>query len=140
MDGTAARALQAILRHLGSPYLWGGTGPTQFDCSGLTGAAYAAAGVLLPRTAAQQYLAGIHPALADLRPGDLLFWADDPSDPATIHHVAMYAGGDLMVSTDHTGDVARIQPIWADGFAGATRPVPALADAVGGPFWTPGTT
>jgi cell wall-associated NlpC family hydrolase len=139
-DATAASALEAILTHLGSPYLWGGTGPSQFDCSGLTGAAYAAAGLLLPRTAAQQYLAGIHPALTDLRPGDLLFWADDPKNPATIHHVAMYAGGDLMVSTDHTGDVARIQPIWADGFAGATRPVPALAAAVAGPFWSPGTT
>jgi cell wall-associated NlpC family hydrolase len=139
-SGTAALALRAILTHLGAPYLWGGTGPTQFDCSGLTGAAYAAAGLLLPRTAAQQYRAGTHPPLSDLRPGDLLFWADDPNNPATIHHVAMYAGGDLMVSTDHTGDVARIQPIWADGFAGVTRPDPTLAATVPGPVWSPGTS
>lgn len=115
----AAASAMAALVAPHPPYLWGGNGPASFDCSGLTGAAFAAAGLRLPRTAAQQYLSGAHPALADLRPGDLLFWG---ASPAGIHHVAMYAGGGLMWSTNHSGDVARLQPIWGDEFVGATRP------------------
>ena len=135
----AGRALEAILTHIGAPYLWGGTGPAEFDCSGLTGAAYFAAGLQLPRTAAQQYLSGPHPTLDQLRPGDLLFWGDPGGPVESIHHVAMYYGNGLMVSTDHTGDFARVQPIWGDGFYGVTRPEPDLAGTVAGPQWAPGT-
>ncbi|HVU74077.1 MAG TPA: NlpC/P60 family protein [Mycobacteriales bacterium] len=134
----AARAIAAILTHIGAPYLWGGTGPAQFDCSGLTGAAYFAAGLRLPRTAAQQYLSGPHPTLDQLRPGDLLFWGDPGGPVSSIHHVAMYYGNGLMVSTNHTGDVARVQPIWGDGFYGVTRPTPDLVGTVAGPQWSPG--
>jgi cell wall-associated NlpC family hydrolase len=131
----AAKAIAAIKTRLGTPYLWGGTGPEAFDCSGLTGYSYETAGVSMPRTAAQQYFAGTHPGLADLRPGDLLFWATNPADPETIYHVAMYAGGDLMWSDDQTGDTARLQPIWFSGFAGATQVVPSMAAEVPGPRW-----
>ncbi|MHB8339816.1 MAG: C40 family peptidase [Mycobacteriales bacterium] len=134
----AAAALAAIRTQVGAPYQWGATGPGSFDCSGLTGYAYAVAGVSMPRTAAQQYFAGVHPALAAIQPGDLLFWATDPADPASIDHVGMYAGGDLMYSADHPGDVVRLQPVWWSGFAGITRVVPAIAAAVPGPRWTPG--
>jgi cell wall-associated NlpC family hydrolase len=120
----AARALAAAMALQGKPYQWGGNGPNSYDCSGMTKAAYAAAGLQLPRTAAEQYLTGPHPGLADLRPGDLLFWASDPSNTATIDHVAIYAGNSEMVSADHTGDVVRLQPVWWSGFAGATRPGP----------------
>jgi cell wall-associated NlpC family hydrolase len=135
----AAAAIAAIKTKLGTPYQWGGTGPVAYDCSGLVGFAYESAGVSMPRTAAQQYLAGTHPSLAQLRPGDLLFWGTTPGDPASIYHVAMYAGGNLMWSDDHTGDVARLQPIWSDQFFGATRVVPALAAQVPGPRWAAGT-
>jgi cell wall-associated NlpC family hydrolase len=131
----AAGAITAIQTKLGTPYQWGGTGPASYDCSGLVGYAYEAAGVSMPRTAAQQYLAGTHPSLAQLAPGDLIFYGSDPSDPGSIYHVAMYAGGDLMWSDDHTGDVARLQPIWLSGFFGVTRIVPSMAAAVAGPRW-----
>ena len=69
--------------------------------------AYEQAGVQLPRTSRQQYLASPHVAQEDLQPGDLLFWAYNTSDPATIHHVAIYlgrdtAGVDWMIDAPHT--------------------------------------
>lgn len=134
----AAAALAAAEALEGHPYQWGGTGPVGYDCSGMTGQAYATAGIRLPRTAAQQYQSGPHVPLADLEPGDLLFWATDPGNPATIHHVAIYAGNGLMVSANHTGDVVRLQPVWWDGYAGATRPVAAQAARVPGPAWAAG--
>jgi len=124
---------------LGLPYVWGGSGPDGFDCSGLTGWAYAAAGISLPRTAAQQWLSGPHPSIHQMQPGDLLFWASDPSDMSSIHHVALNLGGGMMISTDHPGDLARVQPIWDDEFVGATRPQAAMALAVAGARWAPGS-
>ena len=118
----AAAALAFARTRLGTPYVWGATGPDAFDCSGLTGAAYRAAGLVLPRTSRQQWFAGPHIALADLQPGDLLFWASNSSDPGSIHHVALYAGNDLMVAAPHSGDVVRVQPVYLDGYIGAVRP------------------
>jgi cell wall-associated NlpC family hydrolase len=121
----SARGLLALAearRHLGAPYLWGAGGPDAFDCSGLTVTAYRAAGVTLPRTSRQQWFAGRHVSLAALAPGDLLFWAADPADPATIHHVALYAGDGLMVAAPHAGAVVRVQPVYLEGYAGAVRP------------------
>jgi cell wall-associated NlpC family hydrolase len=123
----ATAVLAFAQAQLGKPYVWGATGPASYDCSGLTGAAYAAAGLQLPRTAAQQWYTGPHVALGDLAPGDLLFWADDVNDPATIHHVALYAGNGLMVAAPHTGDVVKVQPIYLDGYIGAVRPGASLA-------------
>ncbi|HVT21413.1 MAG TPA: NlpC/P60 family protein [Mycobacteriales bacterium] len=119
---TVATAISWAKRQLGKPYQWGGTGPSSFDCSGLTQGAYRAAGITLPRVAADQYNAGTHPSLANLLPGDLLFWATDTSNPATIHHVTMYLGGGLMIAAPHTGTVVQIQPVYISGFIGATRP------------------
>lgn len=117
----AAAVLAAAKAQLGKPYVWGATGPDSFDCSGLTRWAYAAAGVGLPRTSRQQWGAGPHPPLSDLQPGDLLFWAANPADPSTIHHVAIYAGGGTMVAAPHTGTVVQVQPVYAGGYVGATR-------------------
>ncbi len=120
-SGRAAAVLAAASAQLGKPYVWGATGPDSYDCSGLTRWAFAAAGVALPRTAAQQWATGPHPDLADLQPGDLLFWAGDPTDPASIHHVAVYAGAGRMIAAPHTGALVQVQPVYADGYFGATR-------------------
>jgi cell wall-associated NlpC family hydrolase len=115
-------ALSAAREQLGKPYQWGATGPGAFDCSGLTGWAYAEAGVLLPRTSREQWSAGPHPGLGYLQPGDLLFWATNTSDPATIHHVALYIGNDQMIAAPHTGANVTVQPVYLDGYIGAVRP------------------
>ena len=119
---TVATMLAAAKTKLGDPYLWGGTGPDAYDCSGLTQFAYGAAGISLPRVAADQWNVGQHVDLADLLPGDLLFWATDTTNPATIHHVAIYLGGGMMLAAPHTGDVVKVEPVYMDGFIGATRP------------------
>jgi peptidoglycan DL-endopeptidase CwlO len=121
-NAIAAAAIAAAHSRLGVPYVWGATGPDEFDCSGLTQWSYAHAGVTLPRTAAEQWTVGPHPSLANLEPGDLLFWALNTSDPATIHHVAMYIGHGLMIAAPHTGENVQIQPVYLEGFIGAMRP------------------
>jgi len=118
----AAAAVRAALAQVGKPYRWGATGPATFDCSGLTRFAYTAAGLTLPRTSGQQWSAGRHLEVAELRPGDLVFWAHDPADPSTIHHVGMYVGQGLMVHAPHTGALVRVDALRASGYAGATRP------------------
>lgn len=120
--GAAATAIAAARTRLGLPYEWGAEGPDSFDCSGLTMWSYARAGVALPRTSRQQWYAGPHVALGSLEPGDLLFWATDTSDPASIHHVALYVGSNLMIAAPHTGDVVKVQPVYWSGYIGAVRP------------------
>jgi peptidoglycan DL-endopeptidase CwlO len=125
--GPVARAaVRWALAQLGDPYRWGATGPDTFDCSGLTSSAYRAAGVGIPRVSRAQWGAGPHVAVANLLPGDLVFYADNPADPATIHHVGLYIGNGLMVHAPHTGDVVRVVSIWRESFAGATRIVPGV--------------
>ncbi|MGH3781576.1 MAG: C40 family peptidase [Pseudonocardiaceae bacterium] len=93
----AGRAMQYALGEVGKPYVWGATGPNSYDCSGLMLRAYESAGITLPRVAAQQYWAGTQLPVRQAQPGDLLFWGYDTSNPATIHHVAMYLGNGRMV-------------------------------------------
>jgi len=115
--------INAARTRLGSPYVWGATGPSTFDCSGLTQWSYATAGVNLPRTSREQWFVGPHPSLDQLQPGDLLFWATNTADPSTIHHVALYIGGGYMIEAPHTGAVVHITAVYLDGYIGATRPV-----------------
>jgi hypothetical protein len=122
----ARAAVRWALAQLGDPYRWGATGPESFDCSGLTSSAYRAAGVGIPRVSRAQWGAGPHVAVANLLPGDLVFYADNPADPATIHHVGLYIGNGLMVHAPHTGDVVRVASIWRESYVGATRIVPGV--------------
>ena len=119
----ALAAIAAAETQLGKPYAYGGSGPDSWDCSGLTQFAYRQAGVFLPRTAAEQFLAVAEKVpLGELIPGDLLFWATDPTNPATIHHVAIYLGDGRMLAAPHTGTVVQIQDVYLDGYFGAVRP------------------
>lgn len=129
-------ALQAITyaqRKLGLPYIWGGNGPQLtelpsgqaqftggFDCSGLTKAAYAAAGIEIPRTAQTQYNTGPHvPAGQPVIPGDLVFFGTGPS---AVTHVGIAISGEYMIDAPHEGAVVRIDRIWRSSLVGATRP------------------
>jgi cell wall-associated NlpC family hydrolase len=122
-SGAAAKAIAFARAQLGDPYQFGATGPDAWDCSGLTQASWRAAGVALPRTAAEQWYAGSHPAsMTDLAPGDLVFFAYNLSDPASIHHVGLYIGDGLMIEAPHTGEVVRIASVNRSDYFGATRP------------------
>jgi cell wall-associated NlpC family hydrolase len=116
----AAAAVSWALARLGTPYRWGGEGGGGFDCSGLVQAAFGAAGVALPRVAQDQYEAGPHlPRGTPLRPGDLVFFG---SSAAAVDHVGIAVGTAEMIDAPHTGAVVRVEPIWSNGYVGATRP------------------
>jgi cell wall-associated NlpC family hydrolase len=102
--GKALIAIQFACGKLGTPYLWGGTGP-RYDCSGLTQAAWAAAGISLPRTTYEQWDVGTHVGFGQLQPGDLVFFE------ASLGHMGMYLGGGKMIHAPHTGDVVKISDI-----------------------------
>ncbi|WP_241835240.1 NlpC/P60 family protein [Pseudofrankia asymbiotica] len=108
---------------VGLPYLWGGDGPAEggWDCSGLTRAAYLAAGIDLPRTAQTQYEAGpVVPPGQPLQIGDLVYYGT----ATNIHHVAIYIGNGQMISAPGQGKVVHVAPYrWTgDDYFGATRP------------------
>jgi len=111
------------LTQLGKPYQWGAVGPDTYDCSGLTMKAWAHAGVQLLHYTGYQWEEGPHVPLTELQRGDLLFYATDNSDPATIHHVGIYIGNAMMVDAPYTGAFVRIDSIYAPGTPiGAVRP------------------
>ncbi|MBV6755139.1 C40 family peptidase [Rhodococcus opacus] len=116
VDGIGGKIVEAAVRYLGLPYVWGGgnvTGPSAggFDCSGLTSyAVYAAtSGLALPRTSETQWNVGVEVPIADARPGDLLFGNWGPAGPG---HVAIYVGNGQMVHAPTTGDVVRVAPVF----------------------------
>ncbi len=108
--GVAQTAINFALAALGKPYVWGATGPDTYDCSGLMLRAFQNAGVNLPRVSREQFNAGGHLPVKQAQPGDLLFLATDPSDPATIHHVMLYMGNDKIVEAPYTGASVRVEP------------------------------
>src|SRR6266568_4512181 len=128
-----ANFLAAAKSRLGMPYVWGGAGPTQFDCSGLVQWSLAQAGVIMPRVAADQARTGPLLRLSDLRPGDLLFYHTDPTAPSYISHVAIYIGNGQMIQAPEPGMNVEIVPAdFGAGFAGAVRAYPKVAAAVAG--------
>ncbi|GAA3744656.1 C40 family peptidase [Salinactinospora qingdaonensis] len=121
-------AVKWALRQVGKPYIWGGTGPQGYDCSGLTMKAWAAAGVTIPRVTTDQYHAGTRVSLNQLAPGDLLFYdTTNVGAPGPApSHVTMYIGDGKMINAPGTGHPIRTQPLHSDfytpRFMGAVRP------------------
>jgi cell wall-associated NlpC family hydrolase len=113
----AARAVGFALGQRGKPYRWGAQGPRAFDCSGLTWAAWRAAGVAIPRTAAGQ-LAGLPRVQGRLRPGDLVIYR---SGGPSGRHVAMVVGRSRMVEALGRRVPVRVTRL-RGGFMGAVRP------------------
>jgi cell wall-associated NlpC family hydrolase len=116
-DAQAARAVAFALRQRGKPYRWGAEGPGTYDCSGLTWAAWRAAGVAIPRTAAGQ-LAGLPRVGGLLQPGDLVIYR---SNGPSRRHVAMVVGGGRMVEALRRGVPVRVTGL-RGGWLGAVRP------------------
>lgn len=95
-------ALNFALAQVGKPYVWGADGPDSYDCSGLTTASYLAAGIYIGRTTRTQYAETARVPLADMRPGDLVFYSSDGT-AAGIYHVAMYTGNNMRVHAPSPG-------------------------------------
>ncbi|GGY02917.1 C40 family peptidase [Streptomyces djakartensis] len=105
----ADKALAFARAQIGKPYVWGAVGPGSYDCSGLTQAAWKAAGVTLPRTTYDQVNAGTTVPLSQAQPGDLVFFYDD------VTHVGIYIGNGMMIHAPKPGTYVREESIYYDG-------------------------
>lgn len=104
----AGTAIQKALSVQGSPYIWGAKGPSTFDCSGLIYWAYQQAGITVPAGSWMQWSAGKRVPVDQAQPGDLVFWAHDPSQPESIHHVALYMGNGQIVQAPDSGKPVQV--------------------------------
>jgi cell wall-associated NlpC family hydrolase len=118
-SGPPRKALEYAYAQLGKPYIWGGTGPKGYDCSGLTMMSWRAAGVSIPRVVPDQYAATRHVARSDLQPGDLVYFDG-------MGHEGMYVGGGRFIHAPHTGSVVKFDsmsnPWYVSHYVGASRP------------------
>ncbi|GAB2461453.1 C40 family peptidase [Jatrophihabitans fulvus] len=114
---SAKRAVEFALAQVGEPYVFGAAGPDAWDCSGLTQGAWAAGGVSLPHSAADQYNYGTHVGLDQLSPGDLIFMYQP------IGHVTIYIGDGMMVSAPTEGQPVQVVPVsqFSGDIVGATH-------------------
>jgi cell wall-associated NlpC family hydrolase len=105
------------MRYLGVPYVWGGSSPSGFDCSGLVAYAYGQMGVSLPHSTYALYGMGVAVAQSDLQAGDLVFFNG-------LGHMGIYMGGGQFIHAPHTGDVVKISSMsgwYASTYVGARR-------------------
>ncbi|CAL9496148.1 hypothetical protein SUDANB171_03327 [Streptomyces sp. enrichment culture] len=104
-SGSAAAVISFVQSQLGDAYVMGATGPDAWDCSSLVQAAYASAGISLPRTSQPQSTSGTQVSLSNLQPGDILYWGSAGS----AYHVAIYVGGGQFIGAQNssTGVVQR---------------------------------
>jgi cell wall-associated NlpC family hydrolase len=105
--------ISTATKYLGVPYVWGGSSPRGFDCSGLVQYCYRKVGISLPHSSRMQYNYGTHVSRSQLKPGDLVFFYNP------IHHVGIYIGNGKMINA--TGNHVQIGPVWKSSYFGATR-------------------
>jgi cell wall-associated NlpC family hydrolase len=113
LPATAADVVRTAKLPLGLQYLWGGTSAFGFDCSGLTHLVFELRGITIPRDADAQARVGVAVARADLQPGDLVFFASN----GLVHHVGIYVGNNMMVSSLQTGSPVEYSSLSAQPFA-----------------------
>jgi cell wall-associated NlpC family hydrolase len=119
----AAKVIAFAEAQLGKPYLWGGTGPGAFDCSGLTMMAYRAAGFTIPRTSEDQWTFGQQIPASQVQPGDLVFFAGSDGTMSAPGHVGVVIGGGMMIDAPYTGvDIREDSYLHAPDLVGFTRP------------------
>jgi cell wall-associated NlpC family hydrolase len=133
-NATVADAVRYAEAQLGKPYLFGGTGPTAFDCSGLVMMAYRSASVIIPRTSQEQYALLPHVPAAKVLPGDLVFFAGADGTPRAPGHVGLVIGPHTMIEAYATGTPIRISSF------GTPQSPPGLATVVGYARPWPATT
>ncbi len=115
-SGGGQAAVDVALGYLGVPYVWGGTTPSGFDCSGLMQYCFRQVGISISRVSSSQYYDGTPVSRSDLQPGDMVFFGSD------IHHVGMYIGDGLYVHAPRTGDVVKVSSLSSRGdYFGACR-------------------
>ncbi len=119
-SGKGAVAVAEARRQLGKPYVYGGSGPDSFDCSGLTAWAWKAAGVTLSHSAYTQWFETTRVPVDAVQPGDLLFFGKDGVE--SIHHNAIYIGDGNMIEASQTGTPIRIRGWRGGDLVGAGRP------------------
>ena len=105
-----ATAITFAEQQLGKPYLWGGTGPDAFDCSGLVMMAYRAAGIDIARTSQAQWATEQRVPASQVQPGDLVFFAGADGTPTSPGHVGLVIGNGKMIEAYATGFPIRVSP------------------------------
>jgi cell wall-associated NlpC family hydrolase len=116
VSGSAGAAVSYALAQVGDAYVYGAAGPSAFDCSGLTMAAWGSAGVSLPHSSSAQMGYGTPVSISALQPGDLVFYY------SPVSHVAMYIGNGMIVHAANPSQGVRTDPVGLMPIAGAVRP------------------